>query len=480
MSLRQQATAGVKWSGAAAIAMTGLRLTQTAVLAHILLPEDFGLMAMVMLVLGLVQAYADMGVSNAIIHRQDTTPDQLTSLYWLNVLAGMVMFILATALAPFAAGFFGESRLHDLMVWAALMFMITPFGQQFHILLQKNMRFRALAVIEVFSLVVATIASIALALTGHGVYALIWGQLTAVVVSTLSLLSIGLREWRPGLRLKREDIKGYLGFGLFQMGERSINYFNTKVDQLLIGSLLGTEVLGYYSLAFDLVMLPIMRLNPIITRVAFPIFSKLQHDIERLKQGYLVALQILSLINFPIFFGLAMLAPWIVPILFGDGWLPSVILVQILSFIALLRSVANPLGSLLLAKGRADLGFYWNALLLSTQAAGVYLGAKLGGAVGVGLALLALQLLYFVGSYFFLVRKLLGPCLADYLMSLVPQFVISVAMALAIAAIMPLAGQPTIPILTAVIAGGVAVFSGLQLIFRKQQLIELKRFSQTP
>jgi O-antigen/teichoic acid export membrane protein len=227
-------------------------------------------------------------------------------------------------------------------------------------------------------------------------------------------------------------------------------------------------------------MLPIMRLNPIVTRVAFPVFSKVQHDIKRLKQGYLVALQILSLINFPIFFGLAMLAPWIVPILFGDGWIPAVILVQILSFIALLRSVANPLGSLLLAKGRADLGFYWNALLLSTQAAGVYLGAKLGGPVGVGLALLALQLLYFVGSYFFLVRKLLGPCLADYLMSMVPQFAISVAMALAIAAIMPLAGQPTIPILTAVVAGGVAVFSGLQLIFRKQQLLELKRFSQEP
>lgn len=478
MSLRQQATAGVKWSGVASAVIAVLQLTQTAILAHILLPEDFGLMALVMMVMGLVQAYADMGVSNAIIHKQDTTPDQLSSLYWLNILAGIIIFVFVVALAPFAAGIFGEPRLQVLMVWAALSFLITPLGQQFHILLQKNLRFRALAAIEIFTILVATSTSISLALAGHGVYALVWGQLSAVAVSTLSLLAIGLREWRPRLRFRREDLKGYLSFGLFQMGERSINYFNTKVDQLLIGSLLGVEALGYYSLAFNLVMMPIMRMNPIITRVAFPVFSKVQHDIERLKQGYLIALQVLSLINFPIFFGLAMLAPWIVPILFGDGWIPAVILVQILSFIALLRSVANPLGSLLLAKGRPDLGFYWNALLLSTQAVGVYLGAKLGGAVGVGFALLALQMLYFVGSYFFLVRRLLGPCLADYLMSMVPQLAISVAMALAVAAMMLLASQPTVLVLTGVVTGGFVIYSGLHFVFRKQQLLEIKRLSQ--
>lgn len=475
MPLREQASSGVRWTGAASIVMAVLQVTQTAILVRLLQPEDFGLMAMIMVVLGLGQAYADMGMSNAIIHRQDTTREQLSSLYWLNLMAGTAIFVLMLVAAPIAAQLFGEPRLREPMRWASLMFLIVPLGQQFQILLQKDLHFRALAVVEVSAAFAAMAASIGFALAGLGVYALIWGQLIAVAVSTTSVLGIGLRHWRPQLRFRRRELEGYLSFGLFQMGERSINYFGTKVDQLLIGSMLGAEILGFYSVAFNLVMLPILRLNPIVTRVAFPVFARIQHDVERLKRGYLLALQVLSLINFPIFLGLAVLAPWLVPMLFGDGWQATILLVQILSAVALLRSVANPLGSLLLAKGRADLGFYWNALLLMTQTAGVYCGARLGGAAGVAGALLALQLTYFGGSYYFLVRRLLGHCLPEYLWSMAPQFVTAGTMAVTVAAMMSLAGTPTLPILMAVIAGGATVYSGLHFVFCRRQLLEIRR-----
>lgn len=473
-SLKNQAASGVKWTGASTVVTTGLQFLTLAVLARLLLPADFGLMGMMMVVIGLGQAFVDAGISNAIIHRQDVTRQQLSSLYWLNIMAGIVMFLLVWAATPLIVALFNEPRLAELVSWVAFTFLIIPVGQQFQILLQKELRFDSLAKIEVAAAVIGTATAIGTALMGQGVFALVWGALANAAARTLFLLVVGLKNWRPALRFKITDIRSYVSFGLYQMGERMINFLNSKLDYILIGSLLGAQALGFYTLAWNLIIQPVQKINPIITRVAFPVFAKLQDDNTRLRKGYMSTLNILSSVNFPYFFGLAAVASLAVPAVFGTQWLPSIMLIQILCAVGLLRSTGNPIGSLLLAKGRADWGFKWNLALMITQVPGIYTGAVIGGAVGVAVALVMLQIAYSVFSYTILVRSLLGPCLKEYIESMWPAFWMSCGMALLVFGLAEIVIWDIAIKLVISVMLGILSYGLLTFLFRIKFVYELK------
>ncbi|MGB3081358.1 MAG: MOP flippase family protein, partial [Candidatus Omnitrophota bacterium] len=305
MLLKEQAVSGVKWNGINAGIVATLQFVTLAILARLLVPTDFGLMGMVLVVIGFARLFADIGVSNAIIYRQDATRESLSSLYWLNILGGIAIFFIVCALTPLVVILYHEPRLSSLMYLLALTFLITPFGQQFQMLLQKELQFKQLARITIIAAAANSAVAIILAIGGMGVFSLIWGQLVGAFVRVLQLSFWGWRRWKPQWHFSRNSLKGYIGFGLYQLGERTVNYFNSNLDYLLIGILLGAKPLGYYTLAYNLILRPSLKINPIITRVAFPVFSKLQNDVVKLKKGYLKVLQVLSLVNFPLMVGLA-------------------------------------------------------------------------------------------------------------------------------------------------------------------------------
>lgn len=428
MTLRQKALSGAKWTTTSTGINLLLQFIQLAVIARILGPSALGLMGMVMIVIGFSQAFADMGISNAIIHRQNISKKQLSSLYWLNIFAGLVIFLILILISPFVASLYQEPKIQGLIYWAAAIFLITPFGQQFQILLQKELKFNYIAIIEVISTLIGTITTITLAYLGYGVITIVWGQLANAVVKVVLLVTFVGRDWKPNIFFNKSDLEGFLSFGLYQMGERTLNYFNKNLDYIVIGKFLGPEALGYYTLAYNIIILPVSKINPILTRVAFPIFSKIQDQNSKLKEGYLKILNILSFINFPIFIGLASTSLLFIPTIFGEEWSKSILLIQILAGVGLLRSTGNPAGSLLLSKGRADLGFKWNLFLMFTQIPGILLGLFFGGVVGVALAYLLLEVMYSILNYRIIIRSLIGPCLVKYIGSMWPAFWISIIM----------------------------------------------------
>jgi O-antigen/teichoic acid export membrane protein len=436
MPLIRQAISGAKWTTLAAVITGILQLAQVAVLARFLTPSEFGLMGMLLVVAGFAQAYSDMGVSNAVIYRQETTPEQLSTLYWVNLAAGVIVFMLLNLSAPLVASFYKEPLLEKLMPVFAVSFLLSPFGQLHQALLQKQLRFKALALCEMASRTAGSVAAVLSAWKGFGIYALISAALFSAAVLSLTLTIAGWSVHRPKFHFRLADLKPFAQFGLYQMGERSINFLTGNLDKLLIGRILGAEALGLYNLAWNLVILPISRINPILNRIAFPVFAKLQADREALKRGYLRMMRILSSTNFALLFGLAALAPVLVPVIFGEGWQQAVPLVQILAFVSLFISVGNPVGSLLLAQGRADLGFKWNLALLLSQVIGIFLGAEFGRLNGVAVALLILHALYFLFSYPFLIATLLGPCWKEYVRSILPGFWTSFTMGLLVAALL--------------------------------------------
>lgn len=338
----------------------------------------------------------------------------------------------------------------------------------------KNLQFKSLAIIDILAAVVSMLLSITLALQGYGVFSLIYGGLAQCAIVAIALIFLGWQQkLLPSFYFSYAAVKPYLSFGFHLLGSNILNYFNSRVDQLVIGALLGTQALGYYSMAFKLVLQPVARINPILTKVAFPILSKVQDDKTRLKRGYFRMLDLLASINTPLLFGIAAVAPLLIPVLLGDQWLPVIPLIQVLALYSLIRSSGNAGGSLILACGRANLAFKWNLILFAFIPLAVIAGAKFGGLQGIAWTLLGLQLFLFFAWYYFVVRQLIGQCFSGYVGSISSPILLAALMSGLIISIAPLLSTlpATMQLSLQILAGG-SIYVGLNVFFRNQFIKE--------
>jgi lipopolysaccharide exporter len=470
--IKYQAVSGIKWNGLSMGAVTAFQFITLAVLARLLAPSDFGLMGMVMVVIGFAQAFADMGISNAIIYRQDVAKEHLSSLYWLNILAGVIIFFVICVSVPLIVKFYQETRLNNLLYLTAVIFLITPFGQQFQILLQKELKFNDLAKIDIGASVVNSTVAIVIALSGFGVYSLIWGQLASATGKALMLIITGWRDWRPELHFSTQDLKGYLTFGLYQMGERTMNYISSNIDYIVIGRMLGPIALGYYTLAYQIAISPLTKVNPVITKVGFSIFAKIQNDNYKIRRGYCKLIKYISMLSFPMMGGLFLVAAEFITVVYGGQWEASIRVLQILCMVGIFKSLGNTVASVILAKGRADIGFYCNiiaAILLSIAViAGVHWGIN-----GVAFAILLMQLILFIIMQS-IISKLINLRFKSYLKAIESPVICSTIMVLAGFSINYLMRNVHTPILlSATVIAGIIIYITTYYLRDKKTFLEV-------
>jgi len=478
LSLKQQALSGVKWTSISSIIITVIQLIQLSILAHYLEASDFGLIAIVTVIIGFSALFMDLGISASIIHKQDITYVQLSSLYWLNIASGILLFMIVYSFAPLLANFYNEIELIPLIRLLAMSFIISSFGNQYGLLFQKALKFNLMAKISIISAIAGFVVAVSLAVNGYGVYALVQAFLASAVVTTVINIAIGIKEHRPSFIFKYREITPMISFGMFQMGERGINYFNSQFDVILIGKLLGVEALGIYTVAKNLAMRPAQIINPIITKVTFPIMAKVQHDTVQLKNIYLKTINYLSSINFPIYILLTILAEPIVLTLFGSKWSDSIIILQILSIYGAFRSIGNPMGSLLLARGRANLGFYWNLGLFFFIPLAIYIGSH-WGLNGVAYSLLGLMVVLVIPSWYFMVKPLCGAGFKEYFLQILKALIFAIIGGISAYGMSLLFGMGNMYLNTILIAGvmGVVVFM-LNVWFNREFMDILKQFFQ--
>lgn len=383
--MMKQLLGGMKWTASSTLINTVLQLGQYVVLARLLSPNDFGLMGMIIVIISFAQVFTDMGLGSAIIQKKNVTENQLSTLYWLNIFCGILVFILVFVSSPLVAGFYREDQLIDPLYLTSLIFLVIPFGQQFQYILQRNLEFDRLAKIEVISIALGVTSSIILALFDFGVYALVWGQIITNFIKSLLLGLYGWKNWRPKFHFNKNDLQGFLSFGFYQMGSRTVSFFGSNIDNMLIGRFLGTEALGIYTIAYQLIIIPVTKINPIITKVAFPLFALEQDANEKISKGFIEMSKLLSVITFPLLVGLLATAPILVPVIFGEKWEASIPIVQILSILGILRVLMHPNGSVLLAKGRADLAFKWDFVVAIVNAV-VFMFVIPFGVIGIALS----------------------------------------------------------------------------------------------
>lgn len=463
-SLRSLAVTGVRWNAATQASTAVLQILQTAVLARLLPAADFGLIGLVLVAAAFAQALSDFGLGNAIIYRQASAAE-LSSIFWANVLGGAAALGIACLAAPAAAAFYGAPSLRGLLPLAGLAFLIAPVGQPLQALMQKELRFRRLFFCETGGALAGAAAAIACALASPGAHAFAWGMIAAALARVAALWAAS--AWHPSFRLRVSDLRPFLSFGLYQTGERMLNFLVQNVDKLLIGKLLGTEALGFYSVAYQLMIRPMALLNPVITRVAFPVFARLGGDRPRLREGYLEVVRLVAFVMIPLYFGMHAASGPLLRVLLGPGWGPSEELFRALVFLGLLFSLGNPLGSLLLALGRASAGFWFNAFAFAVYSAAIALGSR-HGLTGVAWAQAAACLALLVPGDLWLRWKTAGMLPGEYLRAFLPFLAMGAGMAALLSVLRPwLEGYGDAAALAGMAAAGTAVYLAMARLWTR-------------
>jgi O-antigen/teichoic acid export membrane protein len=411
--LRRKVASGFQWNGLAAGISALIQLALLLVFVRSLTPEDFGLYSLVLVVAGFGQVFSDMGFTNAIVYKQSATDLELSSIFWLSILIGSLLFLAVFLSAGWAGGFFGEPRLARYVRWIGLVFLIQPWGQFFFALLQREMRFSAIAKIEILSRSVQLVSTLALLGAGFGIQAFIWGLLAWLLCRAALLAARGRTVFMPSPRFVPGAARDLATFGLFQMGERIANYFVYQIDVLLIGKLFGSQSLGFYNVAKQVALKPSQILNPIITGVVFPVLSKHQDNPPLFTRIFRRTVHLTTFLNLPVCAALFVFADHIAAIVLGGEWITAGTLLRILSVFAAVRSFLNPSGILALARGKARWGFLY-AVAQLVLVPTVILLASSTSIVGVSIAQVVLATAMLAPNWFLFVRTLTDDSFASF------------------------------------------------------------------
>jgi len=425
MTLRKQAFSGARWTMISSLGRTALQLLQISILARLLTPHDFGLVALVTSVMAFLQIFADAGISNAIVSHRDISQDQLSSLYWLNVLTSTVIAALLALTAPFLAILYGQPNLQTLLYISGGTLITSSLSQQLRVVAQKDLRFAELAKIDLSSSAIGFLTAVVTAFNNVGVYSIVYGTLCTALSSTILVWWKLSGGWRPKSRLQIKEITKFLAFGAYMIGNNIANTFNSQIDIMLGGRLLGSQAIGLYSMPRDLNLRIAGVFNQIATNVGFPLMAKAQNDKPLLKQVYLQTMRMTASVNFPIYVLLALFAPEIVHILLGQKWEEAIPLLRIFAVWGGVRSTANPIGSLLMACGRADISFKWNLSLLVIIPPVIWVGSHFH-VTGMAIAMTLIMIMLYWPNWFYQVRPLCGASFSEYTTQLLIPFTISV------------------------------------------------------
>lgn len=427
---------------------------------------------MVAVVLGFGTVFTDMGINSAYVQRPDVTPAQRSSLFWLNVFFGVGLTLTVLALSPVIAGFFGDTRLTPLLMVASTTFCIIALGQQLKMTAEKALDFRPVAFIEAAAALSGFVAAVIAAYSGMGVYALVIGAIAnATTVSLLAWLILA-KGWRPMWRFQYADVRSFLGFGGALAANNLVNEVNRSVDLLLGGRMLAASALGLYSLPRQLVFQIQGMVNPIITRVGFPLIAQVQADTHKVRSIYLKTLNMTAATNAPLYVGIAFFASQVITIMLGDKWLAATDLLRLLAIWGFFRSTGNPVGSLLLGMGRADLALKWNLVSLCLVPPILWFGAQFG-TEGLAWSLLGFALVMFIPGWFFLVRPLCHAGLVAYSVAALRPALIAV---MAIAPAYVIAFQFTNPYLQLAIAVLVSapLYLGVSFLLNREWWVAMR------
>lgn len=381
--LRERSVRGGAITMAAQICRFFLQLGSTVVLARLLTPADYGLIGMVAVFVGFISLFKDLGLSEATIQKAEITHNQVSNLFWVNVMLSTAIMLLTAALAPVVAWFYGEPRLTWITIVLAGGFIFGGLTVQHQALLRRQMRFTTLAAIEIASMLVGIATAIVWALYKKDYWALVLMQLASTITSMVGVwLACG---WRPSLPKRYSGAGTLLAFGGHLTGFNILNYFSRNLDNVLIGWKVGAQQLGFYAKAYQLLLMPFDQINVPVAKVALPTLSRLQSEPERYRAYYIQAIRLLVTLGMPLVVFMFVAADKLILTMLGQQWTEAILIFRLLAPAAFVSTFNVAAGWVYVSLGRTDRQWRWGLLTSMVDAIGFIIGIK-WGAVGIATA----------------------------------------------------------------------------------------------
>jgi len=353
-----------------------LRIGSLMLLARLLEPKDFGLVGMVVAVIGVLNLFKDFGLSTATVQRTTVTDEQVSTLFWINILVGVVLGLVSVASAPILAVFYHEPRLVWVTVVLAAGFLFNAAGVQHSALLQRQMRFTALAVIDIVSLFISTAVGIGMALRGYAYWALVGMTLSGPLVTTVGVWLV--TAWIPGRPHRRAGIRSIMRFGGTITLNGLVVYIAYNLEKVLLGRFWGAEAIGIYGRAYQLINVPTENLNSAVGGVAFSALSRIQDDPGRLRSYFLKGYTFVVALTIPITIVCAAFAEDMIGVVLGPKWKDAIPIFRLLAPTMLILAMINPLSWLLFSIGKVGRSLKVALVLAPLVIGGYVLGLPYG------------------------------------------------------------------------------------------------------
>lgn len=428
--MRSRIGAGSVWLTGSRALVNFLATISTIVLARLLVPEDFGLVATGTAIFAVVQAITDISMAQALINHEKPTRAHMDTAWTLGVLRALVVGGLLAASGPFLSSFFEDVRMTQVMYAFGFSMFLSGFANPRRIMLQKELVFWQDFVMNVSAKLVSVVVSVAIAYIDRSYWALLLGTIAGQLASVL--ISYTVLPFLPRLSLRHSRV--LLGFSVWLTLSQVVNNINWRLDALLIGKFLGANALGLYTVGNNLATLPTRESTQPLTRTLFPAFSKIRDNPERLKAGYQRAQTLMTAIALPLGVGVALVADLLIGLLLGEKWMPALIVIQVISVVAAIQTLSTLAQSVAMATGDTRLIFIRSTQMLFVRVPFILLGMYVDGLRGLILARA------FTGSLgifanCFIVRRLIGIGVYAQLIANIRTFASVAVMAVAVLAV---------------------------------------------
>ena len=348
--MTQRALHATFWNFGAKISQRVLEYGRLIILARLLTPQDFGLMGVGLVTLSAMESLSHPGLQEAVIQRKGDVRDYLDILWTVNVLRGIAIAALLAVLSPFIAGFFNSPDATYILLAMAGVILVNGFVNSGMALYHRELAFHKVALNEFIPSVVATVVSITLAIVLRNAWALVLGYVARMV--TLVLLSYLIHPYRPRFSRSNARAKSLFQFGRWVYIHRVVNFISLQADSIMLGGALGTTSLGIYQMSQRTSITPLKEIPRAITTVAFSVYSRLQSDLDKMRQAFLGNLEGVGSLTLPIAVAIFMLAGELVELVLGDKWMPIIPVVRVLAISGVIHSFVITGGALFNGSGK--------------------------------------------------------------------------------------------------------------------------------
>jgi O-antigen/teichoic acid export membrane protein len=389
--LKGRSVRGGALSVAAQVSQVLLQTISAVVLARLLMPSDFGLVAMVTGITAIAVGFADLGLTEATIQRKEISHDQVSTLFWINVGIGLLLTLLTAAAAPLLAKFYREPKLVGITLVISLSFLLGGLRSQHNALLKRQMRFSSIAIRDVTAYAVGVAVGVAMAWRGAGYWALVTYPL--VTSFTQMVISWSMVKWMPGLPRLDSEVRSFVHFGGYVAASYAVFNWLRNVDNVLIGWYWGASPLGLYSRGFNLLVLALSQITGPTSNVAIPAFSRIQGDRELFSRYYLRIMNLIAWISAALFGFLFVAAEPFIVLVLGEKWRAAAPVFQILTLSALGQLLLESTLWVLISRGQSARLFKLMLLIAPFIIAGIAVGLPFGikrVALSLSLTLLAI------------------------------------------------------------------------------------------